>query len=389
MKNSKPKFFIITTIPLSMMFFKGQISVLKTFFDIHLVSSPGPLLDNAARNESVKMHPLQMSREIELLKDVVSFFKILKLLFRERPDVIHCNTPKASLLFLTAGFILRIPCRIYYVHGFKYHGTKGRKRSFLVLIEKITCFFATDIIAVSKGVQKELMKEITRKKIHIIGNGSINGINLSLFDATKYDKNHIRQNEGIESRDYVFGFIGRLVGDKGLNELVAAFTKLTLQYNNVKLLIIGAGEGNLDPIKATTLDQIQNNKHIVAVGFQEDVKPFISAMDLFVFPSYREGFGLSVMEANAMGVPAITSNIMGCNEIIEEGINGFLVPSKDELALYKKMEFCLNNKNLIEKMSLQCREVMQKKYEQNSVWSNSLMLYKQLVIKHLPDTTFS
>lgn len=372
-----------------MMFFKGQISVLKTLFDIHLVSSPGPLLENAARNESVKMHPLQMSREIEILKDIVSFFKIVKLLFSERPDVIHCNTPKASLLFLSAGFFTRIPCRIYYVHGFKYHGAEGRKRKFLVLIEKITCFFATDIIAVSKGVQKELANDITNKKVHIIGNGSINGINLSLFDATGYDKSQIRNDLGINSLDYVFGFIGRLVGDKGINELVTAFTKLTQNYSNIKLLLIGAGEEHLDPIKSETLDQIQTNKNILAVGFQDDVKPFIVAMDLFVFPSYREGFGLSVMEANAMGVPAISSNIMGCNEIIEEGINGFLFPPKDAVALYEKMEFCLKNRPITEKMSLECREVINKKYAQDYVWSNSLTCYKELVSNHLPKSVFS
>ena len=386
--DSKPKFFIITTIPLSLMFFKGQITMLKTTFDVRLISSPGELLENAARNEEAKMHAVLMSREIDFFNDTISFFKILKLLIRERPDIIHCNTPKASLLFLIAGFILRVPCRIYYIHGFKYHGAIGLKRKFLKVIEIITCFFASDIIAVSKGVQQEVASDLTNKEVKIIGNGSINGIDLSQFAVENYDKEQLKQNLGIGSSNYVFGFIGRLVGDKGINELVTAFVKLTANYDDITLLLVGPFEANLDPIKQETRQEIQNNKNILSVGFQEDVKPFLAAMNVFVFPSYREGFGMSLMEANAMNVPAISSNIIGCNEVIEEGINGFLIKSKDETALFNKMESCLLNKSVIEKMSLDCREVIQKKYSQDYVWANSLRTYKEIASNYFPNINF-
>ena len=374
----KPKFFLITTVPISLIFFKGQIAFLKNEFDVNLVSSPGEKLDEATREENVKSHYISMAREINLAKDIRGLFKFIRLFSTEKPELIHCNTPKGSLLSLFAGFVTGVPHRIYYVHGLRYQGALGFKKKLLMFLEKVSCFCATDIIAVSDGVRKVLNKQITKKQIKVIGFGSSNGLDLKSFNKSFYDAEKIRQELGISGNDLVFGFVGRLVGDKGINELVHSFKTLSDNHKNNKLVLIGNFENKLDPLKKSTLEEIQENKNIFYLGFQSDIKPYLAIFDVFVFPSYREGFGISLMEANAMGVPAISSDIIGCNEIIKDGINGFLIEPGNENELYKKMEYCIINKNTIGGMALNCREIIRSKYSQEFVWENSLNLYKEI-----------
>ncbi|MDD2474655.1 MAG: glycosyltransferase family 4 protein [Dysgonamonadaceae bacterium] len=378
MENRK-KFFIITTIPVSFIFFRGQITFLKNVFDIHLVSSSGSQLDEICEKESVKGFEIDMARDIDLLKDLKSLFKLIKLFNREKPHVIHCNTPKGSLLSLVAGFITRVPHRIYYVHGLRYEGDKGAKRKILMLMEKVSSLFSTHIIAVSNGVKATMEQEITKKHIDVIGYGSVNGLDVDLFNRNDYDVKRIKEGLQINEADFVYGFVGRLVGDKGINELIEAFKAISSKYNNAKLVLVGYYEDKLDPLKESTLDEIKRNTNIINLGFQKDVKPYLAILDIFVFPSYREGFGISLMEANAMGVPAISSDITGCNEIIEEGMNGFLIEPHDEKSLYDKMEYAYLNKDVIEEMSVKSREIIKKKFSQQFVWENSLEKYKKIV----------
>jgi len=374
----KKKILIVTTVADSLPFFKGQIDVLKKSFDVELVSSPGIQHDEMCQMHNVQGHKLIMKRDISFISDFRSLWNLFFLFLKIKPDVVHSNTPKAGLLATIAAWIARIPNRIYYVHGLRYHGENGFKRKILMKMEVVSCFFATDVIAVSNGIKTALKTDkITNKEIKVIGNGSVNGIDIDYFNPDIISDVEVYQNHNIDKKDFIFGFIGRLVGDKGINELIKAFVKINKQFDS-KLLLIGTFEHALDPLQDETLKEIENNANILQVGFKKDVRPYLKAMDVFVFPSYREGFGIVLMEAASMGVPSISSDITGCNEIIIEGENGYLVESKNEAALYERMLYCVENKKVIKEMSTTTRSNIINKFEQQKHWAASLALYEEL-----------
>ncbi|WP_277559756.1 glycosyltransferase family 4 protein [Acinetobacter beijerinckii] len=371
----KKRFYLITTIPMSLNFFKGQIRKLSEDFDITLISSPDKELEQIACSENVKYSAIQMKRDIAIKNDIISLLKFLWLFIKQRPDIIHCNTPKGSLLGLIAGYITRVPIRIYYVHGLRYEGATGKKRQLLMVLEKLNCFCATHIIAVSQGVKQKVQDKLTRKKVSVIHHGSANGMPVEEFLTENYDGAAIRESYGITKQDFVFGFVGRLVADKGINELVHAFS--TLEQKNVKLLLVGMYEHELDPLSQETQNIIKTNPNIVEVGFQKDVKKFLTIMDLFVSPSYREGFGLSVLEANLMKVPVLVTSITGYSEIVQEGKNGFFVDPKDTLALFNKMKKISQSRDSLLAMKPQCYDEVASKYNHKEVLEKALEYYAQ------------
>ena len=369
------KFFLITTIPISLSFFEKQISEINKIFDVTLVSSPGSELKKIADTEKVKFKSIAMKREISLKDDISGLLKFLYLFAKERPQIIHCNTPKASLLGLTSGYLTRVPTRIYYIHGLRYEGTTGKKRQLLVALEKLNCFCATDIIAVSNGIKQKVEEKLTRKPVTVIHHGSANGLDINEFSNHNYNAKIIREEYGISENDFVFGYVGRLVKDKGIKELVGAFNKL--EQKDIKLILVGKYEPDLDPLSQETLQIIKSDPNIIEVGFQKDVKKFLSIMDLFVSPSHREGFGVAVLEANLMKVPVLVSNITGHSEIVTQGINGFFVNPKNMLDLQEKMNYMLAIKEQLIEMKNACRDEVIKKYDHNDVLKQAILFYSQ------------
>lgn len=372
----KPKkFFLTTTVPMSLNFFKGQINELSKEFDVTLISSPDNVLKKIAQRENVKYRTIAMKRDISLKDDISGFLKFLYLFAKERPQIIHCNTPKASLLGLTSGYLTRVPTRIYYIHGLRYEGAVGKKRQLLVNFEKLNCFCATDIVAVSHGIKQKVEQQLTKKPVRVIHNGSANGLDINEFSNHNYNAKIIREEYGISENDFVFGFVGRLVKDKGIGELVGAFNQL--EQKDIKLILVGKYEPDLDPLSQETLQIIKSNPNIIEVGFQKDVKKFLSIMDLFVSPSHREGFGVAVLEANLMKVPVLVSNITGHSEIVTQGINGFFVNPKNVQDLQEKMNHMLVIKEQLIEMKNACREEVMKKYDHNDVLKQAILFYSQ------------
>lgn len=371
---------IATTIPLSLMFFRGQVGVLKEVFDVELLSSPGPRLDAIAKEEQVKVHAIPIQREISLMADLKSLVKLIQLFRGLKPFVVHGNTPKGGLLTMIAAWVTSVPNRIYYLHGLRYEGTVGWKRKLLMTMERISCRCATQVFSVSQGVRKTLIDDrICQKEIHLIWNGSVNGINTSYFDPALQDVATFREEYDIQKECIVFGFVGRLAGDKGINELVAAFSAIHEMNENTKLLLVGMFEEDLDPLQPETIVQIKKHPAIIHAGFQKDIRPFLKLMSVFTFPSYREGFGVSIMEAQAMGVPVISTNITGCNEIITDGQNGLLIPPRSLDALTNAMKILMEDHKMRSMMAAAARPAMKTKYEQQKVWGETLNAYKQLV----------
>ena len=343
-----------------------------------LISSGEDLLYNIANYEKVNYHAINIKRDISILDDIKSLISFIKIFKREKPNFIHCNTPKASFIGLLAGYLCNVPNRLYFVHCLRYHGSNGRKRKFLMLMERLSCFFATNIIAVSNSVKNSMKNELKVDNVKVVGFGSSNGIDTTKFKKNKYNIKSIRKELGIQEVDFVYGFVGRLVGDKGINELVEAFVKLDKTYVNIKLLLVGPFENELDPLKETTKKVINDNQNIILAGYQKDVKPYLAIMNLFVFPSYREGFGIVLMEAAAMQLPSIASNIIGCNEVVIDGETGILIPPKNEVELYNTMEYSNLNKSEFIQMGLKAEKVIKKRFSHEDVWAKYLREYKEI-----------
>ena len=373
----KKKIIRISTVPLSLdLLLKGQLKKLSESYEVIAVSSPGEGLKVVAQREGVQTRAISMERRISPFKDIISLFNLIQLFRKEKPWMVHSLTPKAGLLAMTAAWLCRIPVRIHLFTGLVFPTTKGFKKRILIITDKITCLFATHIQPEGKGVQQDLIRyNITKKPLNIIGNGNINGIDLSYFNRSL---DVMKEANKIRKEDLTtFCFVGRLVGDKGIRELIESFQLLYNENKNVRLLLIGSEEPEYDPLPSKILEIIKQHPAINWEGWQSYIRPYLAASDVFVFPSYREGFPNVVIQAGAMELPCIVTNINGCNEIIKNGINGIIIPSKDIDALYQSMKITSDSK-IRQTMASNARNMIAERYEQQYVWRKLEEWYKTL-----------
>lgn len=355
------------TVAQSVGFFVGLIPELREMgCDVVAVSSDGTELKKV-EDAGGHVMTVEMQRHISPFKDIRSLWQMIKVFRKEKPDMVHSITPKAGLICMIAARLTRVPVRVHTFTGLVFPTATGLTQKILILTDRITCRCATHIIPEGEGVKSDLVKyKITKKPLKVLGHGNVKGIDLDYFNPVLSDVNieaaKIRK-EGI----ITFVFVGRIVGDKGINELTEAFERLNKEYPDTRLILIGPKEQNLDPLREETLSRIANNKNIEAVGSQKDVRPWLLASDIFVFPSYREGFPNVVIEAGAMGLPSIVTDINGSREIIIEGHNGTIIPSKNSTALYEAMKDYLNNPEKTEKMSINARSLIASRFEQSYV----------------------
>jgi glycosyltransferase involved in cell wall biosynthesis len=335
-------------------------------FEVVSVSSPGPELERL-KARGVRCIEIPMERHIAITKDIKSLFALIKAFRKEKPYMVHSMTPKAGMLCMLAAWICRVPRRVHTFTGLVWPTAIGIKRRILMATDWLTCACATHVIPEGKGVMDDLQKHITRKPMKVLGYGNVRGVDMDAFSRrpevmAKAEK--LRRNDL-----FTFVFVGRIVGDKGINELVQAFIRLQKERSNVRLILIGNYEANLDPIKPETKTLIDTTPSIEAVGPQygDDLKAYYAASDCFVFPSYREGFPNTVMEAGAMGLPSIVTDINGSREIIEQGVNGVIIPSKDTDALYTAMRRMATNTTETHRMAASARQLIASRYEQSFV----------------------
>jgi len=377
------KLLRITTIPLSLnVLLKGQLKFLSQHFDLVGVCAPGEEVSTIQSREGIRVETVPMEREIAPIKDLASLRKLIGLFKKEKPQIVHTNTPKSSLLSMIAARITGVPIRIYYVTGLRFEGfPNSAKRSLLVNMERITCKFATHVIPEGEGVKKALIaNNITNKPLDVVAKGNINGIDTAYFSKEQYTKaenEQLRCSLGIASSDFVFCFIGRLVTDKGIQELTAAFVKLQSVQSNKKLLLVGPYEDAGNALPPSIKNIIEQHKAIITTGFANDVRPYLAISDVFVFPSYREGFPNVVMQAGAMDLPCIVTNINGSNEIIEEGKNGIIVAVKNKEELALAMAKMYEDKAYRLQLQKNCRPMITSRYEQKVVWEAMLQRYNE------------
>lgn len=373
------KLIRVSTVPMSLdTFCRGQLKMLSEHFEVVAVSSPDAELKLIEEREGVKTFSVPMERHISILKDVVSLFRMVKVFRKEKPDIVHSITPKAGLISMLAAWMCRVPVRMHTYTGLVFPTATGIKQKILILMDRLLCRCATYINPEGRGVANDLKRfGITKKPLHIIGNGNVRGIDADYWTTEEAVRNKIRRQLDVDN-DFVFLFVGRLVGDKGINELIAAFKKLCTDYEAVKLLLVGPYEDKLDPLKPETMQEIKNNKRIITTGSQKDVRPYYAASDAFVFPSYREGFPNTVLEAGALGLPSIVTDINGANEIIVQNKNGVIVPSKNSDALYEAMCLFLNQTELLKQMAANARSMVIDSFEQKYIWGELLKVYQSL-----------
>lgn len=364
------KLFFVTTIANSLNFFKGQYQLLSKDFNITAIASQKERLHEIGKENEINVHYIPMKREISLFKDFYSLICFICYFIKERPYIVHGNTPKGSLLSMIAAWITRVPIRIYMCHGLRYQGCGGFKRKLLMFMERISCKCATEVMCVSNGIKEVLIEDkITNKEPVVIWNGSVRGIDTIKFNPDNFkDNSNLKQQYNLDENDFILTFVGRIVKDKGINELVEAVNVLHSKYANIKLLLIGRLENTGNPVSDITKKIIDESDFIIATGPQSNIASFLSITDLFVFPSYREGFGLSLMEAGAMGVPSLASNIPGCNEVVIDGETGILIPSHSSQAIIDSIEKLYNNRELLNKIKSNCRNSIIERYEQNKLW---------------------
>ncbi|MGY6522260.1 MAG: glycosyltransferase family 4 protein [Mongoliitalea sp.] len=344
MKNLHNKKLIVgITAEGSVNLLLGQMAYFKSLgYQTYLLAPYSERSANFCKNEGCEHLVITIEREISLWKDLQTLWQIIRIFSKVKPDIVNLGTPKVSLLGMIAAFILRVPKRIYTCRGFRFEHEEGSKKQILVLMEKITAYLSHQVICISNSVQDLGMEYniFDTKKSLVINKGSSNGVNLSLFDSQKIQsekKNEIELKYDLQGK-FVFGFIGRIVDRKGIQELMEVFDEMYSENQNLRLLLVGPFEMAQITDKSL-LDKADKHPGVINIGrvMQDEVPPYLSLIDVFVLPAWWEGFGNVLIQAAAMGTPVISTNATGTKDAVNDGFNGVLVPVKNKQRLKEAM----------------------------------------------------
>ncbi len=377
----KNKIIYIVAIPGSVRTFLAErMHYLAETHEVSAICSPGAEHEQF-KEEGLVTHAIPIARRISPLKDIVSLVRLYRFLKQQRPDIVHTMTPKAGLLGTIASWAARVPVRIAMFNG-ELKLPNRLTCAIVRVTNALTCFFATHLNADGFGTRQYVLEQkITRKPITVFWKGNINGIDLTRF-SRKGRRDEMRRSLGINESTLVYIYVGRIVHDKGIDELVPAFARLQQSGVDAALLLVGEEEQHLDPISEKTRQTIHQNQHIYAIGRQRNVPDWLEAADVFILPSHREGCNCSLLEAGAMGLPSIASDILGCRDIIKERINGLLVPSKNPDALHDAMYLLYTSAFLRHQLQEQSRPYVEANFDRKDVWKEMLFFYNQLVTKN-------
>ena len=375
-----PRLLRISTVPHSLdLLLKGQLRYVSQHgFEVIGASNGEGGSENIEIREGIKHYKLPYTRKLNPLRDLIGLVCTIFLILKAKPTIVHTHSPKAGIIGMLSAYICRVPLKIHTVAGLPLMETSGFKKRILILVEKIA-YSCADFVLPNSLNQKEYILEniYNDTKVQVIGTGSSNGIDLNYYNPDSVDDkfiNNFKQKKNIQPDTTVFCFVGRLVYYKGVNEMVQMFRTLNKNYTNIKLILVGPFE-KLYPLENETLKEIDKNENIINVGHQEDIRPYLKMADIFLFPSYREGFPQSLMQAAAMNLACIASNINGCNEILDNNSSGILIEPKNVDALYHAAETLLNDKELQSSLAKKARLKMEESYEQNKFWDELISFY--------------
>lgn len=350
--------------------------------EVVAVSAEGSEVAQVIATEGVRHEVIPFTRTISPFQDLLCLWKMIRLIRKERPSIIHTHTPKAGLIGMLAAWLTRVPMRLHTVAGMPLMESKGFTRKILVFTEWLTYACAHQVFPNSYRLEEYIHQHfsISEHKVKVIGKGSSNGIDTHYFqpnEALKETALQLSDQLGIPSGAFVWVFVGRLVGDKGIHELVTSFLAMQKINPEQHLVLVGPFEDEKDGVKAAIKQAIQDHPQIHTPGFQADVRPWLQMASAFVFPSYREGFPNVVLQAAAMSLPMIVTDINGCNEIITHEENGLIVPPKDQASLQSAMERLYQDAHLRSKFQSTVRQTILS-YDRQSIWEELLGVYREV-----------
>ena len=383
LSSSSNNILLVVTSPLTCSFYGGFLGYLQdSGISATLVSSPGELLDQIAGQRGALKIAVPMQRGISPLRDLISLYKMFRAIKRVNPDLVDASTPKAGLLGGMAGWLTRVPCRVYTLRGLRLETTTGLKRALLWATEWVSCRCAHRVVCISPSLRSRAvdLKLVQATKTTILANGS-RGVDLVRFAPRNHrflEVEAIRKSLGIVENELVIGFVGRLVKDKGIGELVDAFRRIKENHANTRLLLIGDFEAG-DPADAEVGKYIESASEIIHLGFVADTAPYYGVMDIFALPSYREGFPGVALEAQASGVPVITTNATGAIDSIVDGVTGLLVPVGDSASLAGAIDKLLRDAETRARMGGAGRERMERDFRRESIWEAQVEMYHDLL----------
>lgn len=386
-----PRLLRITTVPISLhLLLQGQFGYMRQHgFDVITMSADGVEVSSVSK-DGTKHIIIPFTRKITLLRDLKCLWQLIWEIKRIRPDIVHTHTPKAGLLGMMAAWICNVPVRMHTVAGLPLVEATGLRRKVLEIAERITYSCAHVVYPNSSGLKKFIENHfhVAPSKVKIIGSGSSNGIDTDFFTRSpvlEKQTEQLKQRYKIRPDDVVFSFVGRIVRDKGIVDLVKAFKILNRERvdNGARLflLLVGHFEDDLDPLPPEILEFLVKDESVVLAGFQADIRPWIMASNIFVFPSYREGFPNVVMQASLLTVPCIVSDINGCNEIVLNNETGIIVPPKDINALSTAMRALASDAAKRKFLAEAARNYVAANFKREVIWEELKNEYYKLMAK--------
>lgn len=375
-----PKLVYIVTVPITArVLLKGQLAYFRQQgFDVTVITSPESDLEAITRSDRVQVLAVPMQREIHLWQDLVSFWRLYRALRKLDPDIVNASTAKAGFLGMLAAWLAQVPVRVYALLGLRLETLSGMKRRILFLTEWIAAIGANRVICVSTSLRTEYVNLglSPDAKAIVLASGSTNGLDAERFLATSemLAKSHVlREQLEIPENVSVIGFVGRLVRDKGIMELLDAFDRVLETWPQTYLLIVGPFEEG-DPIPASYVQRLHAHPQVVLTGYVTDTAPYYHMMDVLAFPSFREGLPNVVLEAGAAGIPVVGCRVTGMVDAVVDGVTGMLVPAGDVKALADTLVTYLENPELRRKHGQAGSERVLRDFRQEVIWE---ALYKE------------
>jgi glycosyltransferase involved in cell wall biosynthesis len=337
-KDRQLRLLFATTVAESVGFLAGQLTAAKSAgFEVIVVSSPGEIATRITDLEGVRHIALEIARDINIYRDLVSLVKLIRLMSRLKPDLINAGTPKAGLLFMIAGRVTRVPCSIYTLHGLRGEAGRGFRYAIVNAATRLTCLLAHRVICVSHSLQERAieMRILKSTKSVVLRSGSANGVDVSRFTSTPQLRDRargIRQSLNIPADACVIGFAGRIARDKGISDLAESWKIVRQEFTTLHLIMLGSPDPT-DPIPASVNRQLDEDDRVHWIPFTSDPVPVYLLMDIVVLPTYREGFPNVPIEAAALERPVVGTRVTGCVDSVEDGVTGTLVSPHDPIAL--------------------------------------------------------
>lgn len=383
--SEEKKICFVSSIPITILCFYGKL--LKRLQSLgwqhSVMASEAPELKVLNETYGAKGFVVNITRNISPLKDLLAIYSAFIFFLKNKYDIVHVHTPKGGLVGILASFFARVPVRIYTMHGLPLETASGLKKKLLWLAEKITCGLATHILAVSPSLRERVIEErlCSPEKLSILGNGTACGIDLARFlknQALEDKAIAIRRELGIPESDLVIGFVGRITPEKGVHTLVRSFQNIE-KRKKVSLLLVGDLDTVRENISSDVLGLIDNHKKIFMAGHQSDPVPYYVAMDIFVMPTRREGFGMTFIEANAMELPVIGCRVTGCVDAVDEGESGLLVEVDNEKELTNAIGQLIDDSDLRVRLGQKGKKRAADLFDSDLLVQEHIKLYDRLL----------